>query len=177
MSQLAARMSARSQGLYVDERSVDVFVDQVLRVCDLGCEWLFVLEDDVRVLSPITRSLEFDLNGFNPHVRLPREVHLELLKSWRRPFFGGYGGCGGSIIRTNVLRKRPEEATRRFLRRVILRARRPFGSDEILSSWVLFNGVTIGGYVGFAETWYPNYRALLEAGVVSVVHSYKDDYS
>lgn len=173
---LQERISATTKGLFLDEKTVDTFIDHVLAVCALGREWLFVLEDDVRVLGPITSSLGYDLNGFNPTVRLSRRINARLLLARRRPQLRGYGGCGGSILRTATLTSAPIDDVRRFLRRAIRAARRPLGSDEVLSVWVLFNRGRLGPYEGFAETFYPDYPALLESGRVSVVHQYKDDY-
>lgn len=173
---LSHRMSALTKGLYLDEQTVDTFVDYVVETCALGREWMFVLEDDVRILGPITTELAFDLNGFNPHARLHRRINIELLKRVRRPLFQGYGGCGGSILRTSTLMKSPIGEVRRFLRRAIRVTGRPLGSDEVLSAWVLFNRGRLGSYEGFAETFYPDFPLLLESGLVTVVHQYKDDY-
>lgn len=173
---LRQRMSATTKGLFLDENTVDTFIDRVLEVCALGREWLFVLEDDVRVLGPITSPLAYDLNGFNPQVRLPRRINAQLLLARRRPVLRGYGGCGGSILRAATLTRAPLDDVRRFLRRAIRVTRRPLGSDEVLSAWILFNRGRLGPYEGFAETFYPDYPALLASGRVSVVHQYKDDY-
>lgn len=175
-TKLNQRLSVTTNGLYLNEQTVDVFVDHVLEACAFGREWLFILEDDVRVLGPITSELEFDLNGFNPRVRLPRPINIELLKAMRRPLFRGYGGCGGALLRTTTLMKSPMSEVRRFLRRAIDVTGRPLGSDEVLSAWVLYNRGRLGSYEGFAETFYPDFPLLLESGRVAVLHQYKDDY-
>jgi len=173
---LAQRMSATTKGLYLDEATVDAFVDQVMAVCAMGREWMFVLEDDVRVLAPVAGPLRHDLNGFNPRAHLPLPINARLMMARRRPSFRGYGGCGGSFVRTSTLTASPIDEVRHFLRRAVGVTGRPLGSDEVLSTWILYNRGTLGPYEGFAETWYPDYASLLGSGRVTVVHQYKDDY-
>ncbi len=178
LTQLTSRLSARAAGLFLDEHSVVRFVDQVhLALDNESCqEWLLVLEDDVRVLRPIDAVLDFDLNGVNQSENLPIRVNVELARVGRRPRWRGFGGCGGSILKAATLRRRDRQDIKAFLSRTIRRTGRPLGSDEVLSTWVLYCGGRLGGYQGFAETWYPDIAARLSTHAVSVLHQFKDDY-
>lgn len=51
------------------------------------------------------------------------------------------------------------------------------GVDQVISSLVVLNGGSIGGYPGFAEMWYDDLKQRLEAGEVQVLHQNKSLYN
>jgi hypothetical protein len=67
--------------------------------------YLMWLEDDVRVNSPVTATLQSDMNGFNPN-QLPHDTRQAFIQTFHLPDHGSLTrtGHGGTIYKTQHLR-------------------------------------------------------------------------
>lgn len=145
----------------------------ITQVQQMDADWVLLLEDDVVVLKPIdTNSLHYTLNGINPNEYLPDALTRYLGKEDKQC----YGGCGGSIISVPFIKGLVLAEVLEECERMCEVLGGKGASDIMLTAVVLRYGGTLGPYDGFAETWYPNIRELLNNQQVSVLHQYKNLY-
>lgn len=141
-------------------------------------DYFMILEDDVFVLrATATQTLQFDVNGFNPHENLPPKVCAMLGRN-HLP----YGACGGSILSTKLLSEALSDQNRSKLHDLIDQfcacdpMRTKWAGDALISFVVYAFGGTIGGYPGFCETWHPDLADRLRKNTIEVLHLYKALY-
>jgi hypothetical protein len=176
------KLSARNEGFYLAKSELRNFVQFYLQACELRdeSEWIFVLEDDVKVYKPVS-NLQFSLNGsvtehFGKDLRklIIRETRIRYLK-YRKNI---YSGCGGSIISKKVIRKYScNEWVSKLEKFYIADGATSLGSDEILSLMTVLAGGTIGPYDEFVEPWHSDYQERKENGAITTLHRYKELYN
>jgi len=175
------KLSARNDGFYLGKSELKNFIQYYLQVCKLrkDSEWIFVLEDDVKVYKPVS-NLPFSLNGgvaehFGKDLRklIIRETGIRYYK-YRHNI---YSGCGGSIISKKVIRKYTcSEWVTKLEKFYDKTGASSLGSDEILSLMTVLAGGTIGPYDEFVEPWHSDYQERKENGTITTLHRYKDLY-
>jgi hypothetical protein len=175
------KLSARNDGFYLGKSELKNFIQYYLQACKLReeSEWIFVLEDDVKVYKPVS-NLRFSLNGsvaehFGKDLRklIIRETGIRYLKYWKNI----YSGCGGSIISKKVIRKYTcDEWFEKLEKYFDVAQVSSHGSDTILSLMTIIAGGTIGPYEEFVEPWHPDYQDRKENGTITTLHRYKELY-
>jgi hypothetical protein len=172
------KISAQTNGLYLDKNTIHDYLSYLLDSCNLrtDSEWLLILEDDVKFFKHVEK-LAFGLNGVNFTERLSRRVRL-LFTFFGHSFSNGsfYGGCGGSIIRKTIINKYPLEKWNSILNKFIFITGRPLGADEVVSIMTVLAGEKLGQYDGFTETWQIDYHHKLETNQISTLHKYREFY-
>ena len=176
------KLSARNDGFYLGKSELKNFIQYFLQVCELReeSEWIFVLEDDVKVYKPVSK-LRFSLNGsvaehFAKDLRklIIRETGIRYLK-YRQNI---YSGCGGSIISKKVIQKYTRaEWIPKLEKFYDGSGATTLGSDEILSLMTVLAGGTIGPYDEFVEPWHSDYQERKENGAITTLHRYKELYN
>ena len=175
------KLSARHDGFYLGKSELKNFIQYYLKVCKLReeSEWIFVLEDDVKVYKPVS-DLRFSLNGsvaehFGKDLRnmIIRETGIRYLK-YRQNI---YSGCGGSIISKKIIQKYScDEWFKKLEKYFDVAEGSSHGSDTILSLMTIIAGGSIGPYEEFVEPWHPDYQERKESGSITTLHRYKEFY-
>jgi hypothetical protein len=149
----------------------------------LNTDYFILLEDDVYVMNKTNLdSLEYKINGNNPHHSYPEEVCQYLIKQ----NYLSYGGCGGCIFDVKffdtIINKNPNiedqidiycNLTRHYTNNG---NQNWWGSDAILSFLCYYHGGNIGPYSGFCEVWHHNYDERKNLNAIEVLHQYKVNY-
>jgi len=142
--------------------------------------YFMFLEDDVWVQKQTAlSSLEFDLNGCNPHELLVPSVQAYLRE--RNPILKEsilyIGGCGGCILRSEFFRRilaDPAQIEKDLVQYYQLGG--IIASDQIISYLTYLYGGTLGLFTGFSESWQPSYKQRQAEGTIEVLHQYKELY-
>ena len=153
-------------------RRLKQFVDQT------SASHFMILEDDVWVKKPTNiTALQYDINGCNKSETLHIANYHYIRKFAPGNLTGYYGACGGSILRTDTVRRALADPNMETHVREYCKHKHAIASDSILSFLVLLNGGTIGTWEGYAEAWYRDIQKRLASDTVEVLHQYKDLYS
>ena len=172
------RLSERKNGFYLSASQLRKFIGYYMQASEMRShsEWLFVLEDDVKVIKPVD-NLQYDLNGsvcehFNNNIRkrIIFDTRFRYLK-YRHNF---YGGCGGSFVSKRIIQKFSVEKWVTKLEKYSDLT--SLGSDQVLSLMTILAGGTIGPYAGFVEPWHHDFQEKTQTGLVTTLHRYKDLY-
>ena len=148
--------------------------------------YFILLEDDVHIFHPIPESIcVSDMVGCNRDSAVMYPQIVENLRKYNPEVESRhyYGGCGGTLFRTEFFKSLHEKITKtpNMLDDILQEYKTindKFDSDILLSYLTLrFHGTVTGPPTELSEPYYHNLSALIQRGYICVLHQYKEFYN